>query len=91
MSDLQAADHRCAVLLHKGWTSLWQAAQLKRIGQRILANFLGRRVRAAWNAWADMVQARPCPDLSPGPLLPLLLLPCTHIRQSAECALLARR
>ena len=42
--------------LQKGFSALQHAAHLKRAGQQILANFLSRRVRAAWNAWTDMVQ-----------------------------------
>jgi len=54
----QAADHWRTLVLRNCLTALQQAAQLKRTGQRILANFLGRRIRAAWNAWSDMVQVR---------------------------------
>ena len=56
MVGVQAAEHWQLLTLHKGFAALQQAAQLKRTGQRILANFLGRRMRAAWNAWTEMVQ-----------------------------------
>ena len=53
---MQAAGHCRTVYLHKGLLGLAQAAHLKRIGQQILGNFISRRVRAAWNAWVDLIQ-----------------------------------
>ena len=53
---MQAAEHWQVLTLQKGFSALQQAAKLRRTGQRILVNFLGRRMRAAWNAWTDMVQ-----------------------------------
>lgn len=53
---MQAAEHWRMSALQKGLSALQHAAHLKRTGQQILANFLSRRVRAAWNAWTDMVQ-----------------------------------
>lgn len=55
---MQAAEHWRMSALQKGFAALQHAAHLKRTGQQILANFLSRRVRAAWNAWTDMVQVR---------------------------------
>lgn len=54
--DMQAAEHCRALYLHKGLLGLGQAAHLKRTGLKVLANFISRRLRAAWNAWADLLQ-----------------------------------
>ena len=56
---MQAAQHVRSLYLSKGLTGLWQAAHLKHVGQQVLANFISHRLRAAWNAWLDMVQV-PC-------------------------------
>ena len=53
---VQAVEHWRALYLHKGLLGLGQAAHLKRIGQQVLGNFISRRVRAAWNAWVDLIQ-----------------------------------
>ncbi len=53
---MQAAEHWRMSALQKGFSALQHAAHLKRTGQQILANLLSGRVRAAWNAWTDMVQ-----------------------------------
>ncbi len=55
---MQAAEHWRMLALQKGFSALQHAAHLKRTGQQILANFMSRRVRAAWNAWTDMVQVK---------------------------------
>ena len=56
---MQAAEHMRSLYLHKGLAGLRQAARLKRVGQQVLANFISHRLRAAWNAWLDVVQV-PC-------------------------------
>lgn len=58
LMGLQAAQHCRALYLHKGLLGLGQAAHLKRIGLQVLGNFISRRLRAAWNAWLDMLQVR---------------------------------
>lgn len=55
---MQAAEHWHLTCLGKGMAGLQHAVRLKRVGQQILTNFLSRRLRAAWNAWTDMVQVK---------------------------------
>ena len=53
---MQAAEHWHMNCLGRSMAALQHAVHLKRVGQQILANFLTRRLRAAWNAWTDMIQ-----------------------------------
>ena len=55
---VQAAEHWHMTSLHKGMAGFARAVHLKHVGQQILANFVSRQLRGAWNAWTDLVQVK---------------------------------
>lgn len=68
---MQVAEHWHMTCLHKGVAGFQRAVHMKHVGQQILASFISRQLRGAWNAWVDMVEV--------GHNVPLLCFKAVHL------------